>query len=44
LAQITPDAGMVVEHIGAQSIGYTDERRKLTEKNREKFAEKWVTL
>ena len=42
LAQITPDAGAVVEHIGAQSIGYTEERRKLTEINREKFAEKWL--
>lgn len=42
LAQITPDAGTVVEHIGAQSIGYTEERRKLTEINREKFREKWL--
>lgn len=42
LAQITPDAGPVVEHIGAQTIGYTEERRKLTEINREKFRKKWM--
>jgi GT2 family glycosyltransferase len=42
LAQITPDAGAVVEHIGAQSIGYTDVRRELTEKNKESFRLKWL--
>jgi GT2 family glycosyltransferase len=42
LAQITPDNGMVVEHIGAQSIGYNDARQELTERNREKFRQKWV--
>jgi glycosyltransferase involved in cell wall biosynthesis len=42
LAQITPDAGPVIEHIGAQTIGYTDIRRELTERNRKKFEEKWL--
>ena len=40
LAQIVPET--VVEHIGAQSIGYGDERSELTKKNREKFREKWI--
>ena len=42
LAQITPDAGTVVEHIGAQTIGYGEERAELTKRNREKFREKWL--
>jgi glycosyltransferase involved in cell wall biosynthesis len=42
LAQITPDGGTVVEHIGAQSIPYNDERYELTTRNREKFREKWL--
>jgi hypothetical protein len=42
LGQITPDGGTVVEHIGAQSIPYTDERYELTKINREKFKQKWI--
>lgn len=30
-----------VTHIGAQSIGYSSSRQALTERNREKFKEKW---
>ena len=30
-----------IKHMGAQTIGYTDERAELTKKNREKFREKW---
>lgn len=41
LAQITPDAGDVVKHIGAQTYGYNPERESLTIRNRKKFAEKW---
>lgn len=41
LAQITPDAGEVVTHAGAQSIGYNPERETLTKRNREKFRKKW---
>jgi GT2 family glycosyltransferase len=43
LAQITPDNGEVVTHIGAQSIGYNSGREEITNKNREKFIEKWLT-
>lgn len=32
-----------VEHLGAQSIGYTPEREARTRINREKFREKWLT-
>lgn len=42
LGQITPDAGPVVEHIGAQTISYGDERFALTTRNKEKFREKWA--
>jgi len=28
-------------HIGGQSIGYTEERRKRTEENKKKFEMKW---
>ena len=31
-----------MEHIGAQTIGYNPERQALTERNREKFRQKWV--
>lgn len=31
-----------IKHIGAATIGYTEERRQQTERNREKFREKWV--
>lgn len=41
LAQITPDAGAVVEHIGAQTIGYGDVREAGTCINQKKFQEKW---
>jgi GT2 family glycosyltransferase len=43
LAQITPDAGTVVAHIGAQSIKYGDEREVITKRNREIFRLKWIT-
>ena len=42
LAQITPDAGDVVKHIGAQSIPYSPEREAITIKNKEKFRKKWI--
>lgn len=35
-------AGMV-SHIGAQSIGYNEEREKITKENREKFRLKWMS-
>jgi GT2 family glycosyltransferase len=41
LAQITPDAGTVVEHLGAQTIGYGDAREAGTRINQKKFQEKW---
>lgn len=31
-----------ISHIGAATIGYTEERRKITEINKEKFRQKWV--
>lgn len=31
-----------IKHVGAATIGYTEERRQLTERNREKFRQKWV--
>lgn len=31
-----------LHHIGGQSYGYTEERRKRTEANRKKFEEKWI--
>jgi GT2 family glycosyltransferase len=34
-------AAGLVEHIGAQTISYGSERQALTERNREKFKEKW---
>lgn len=33
-----------IRHIGGQTIGYTEERMELTEKNRKKFEDKWVNL
>src|SRR5574341_1503228 len=38
--QVYPDG--YVAHIGAQTIGYTTEREKLTKINRRKFEEKWI--
>lgn len=35
--------GEVLEHIGAQSIGYTDERMEITKAHRELFRQKWIT-
>lgn len=32
-----------IRHLGAKTIGYTEERRALTERNRRKFEEKWIT-
>lgn len=43
IGQITPDNGQVVEHIGAKTIGYNEGRLAVTERNREKFREKWIT-
>lgn len=31
-----------IKHVGAATIGYTDARRELTERNREKFRAKWM--
>lgn len=42
LAQITPDNGDVVTHIGAQSIPYGEQREEITKRNRERFREKWI--
>lgn len=39
LASLPPG---LVEHMGAQSIGYTDKRRELTEENKKKFEAKWT--
>lgn len=32
-----------VRHIGAQSIGYNEQREELTKRNRKLFEEKWIT-
>lgn len=42
IAQIAAINGLLVEHIGAQTIKYGDERRKQTEINIRKFLEKWI--
>lgn len=42
IAQIVAINGLIVEHIGAQTIKYGDERRKQTEINIRKFSEKWI--
>ena len=38
-----PWHGEVMEHMVAKSIGYTDERRAITEAHRELFRQKWAT-
>ena len=42
LKTFAPWQGDVLEHIGAQSIGYTDERWAITEAHRELFRKKWA--
>lgn len=42
LAQFNPWLGTILEHIGAQSIGYTDERMETTKAHRELFRKKWI--
>lgn len=39
-----PWHGEVMEHMVAQSIGYTDERRTITEAHRELFRKKWSNV
>lgn len=41
LMQFPPWCGEVFTHVGAQTIGYGDERFALTVRNKEKFEEKW---
>jgi glycosyltransferase involved in cell wall biosynthesis len=43
LEEFRPWHGEVLEHLVARSLGYTEERRKITERNRELFREKWIT-
>ena len=43
LRQFSPWQGEVMEHMVAKSIGYTDERRAITEAHRELFRQKWTT-
>lgn len=43
LAQITPDAGTVIQHLGAQTYTYSPEREAITIQNKEKFRQKWIT-
>lgn len=43
IRQFSPYHGDVLEHLGAKSIGYTDERRAITETHRELFRQKWIT-
>jgi GT2 family glycosyltransferase len=43
LSGFFPWHGEVLEHMVAQTIGYTDERRAITEAHREIFRNKWVT-
>lgn len=31
-----------IRHLGAKTMGYTEDRMKVTEQNREKFREKWM--
>ena len=33
-----------IRHIGAQTIGYNEQRTEQTERNRRKFEEKWITM
>lgn len=42
LKVLPPWHGEVVEHMVAKSIGYTDERRAITETHRELFRRKWM--
>lgn len=42
LRTFQPWQGEVFEHMVAQSIGYTDERRAITETHRELFRKKWI--
>lgn len=42
LRTFSPWHGEVLEHMVAQSIGYTDERRAITEAHRELFRKKWI--
>lgn len=42
LKAFPPWHGEVMEHMVAQSIGYTDERRAITETHRELFKQKWI--
>lgn len=42
LSGFFPWHGDVLEHMVAQSIGYTDERRAITEAHRELFRKKWI--
>lgn len=39
--ELVPLNNPKIRHIGAQTIGYTEARRELTERNREKFRLKW---
>jgi GT2 family glycosyltransferase len=43
LKAFAPWQGDVLEHMVAQTIGYSDERRAITEAHRELFRAKWVT-
>jgi GT2 family glycosyltransferase len=43
LAEITPDAGTVVEHVGAQTISYGDARESITKVNQKNFEAKWIS-
>jgi hypothetical protein len=36
-----PWHGEVLEHLGARSIGYNDERLEITKRNIKKFEAKW---
>jgi GT2 family glycosyltransferase len=42
LAQFNAWMGTVLEHMVAQTIGYTEERRAITESHRELFRKKWI--
>lgn len=42
LRTFSPWHGDVLEHMVAKSIGYTDERRAITEAHRELFRKKWI--
>lgn len=42
-SKLVPLNNSGIRHIGAQSIGYSEQREELTRKNRLKFEEKWIT-